>query len=78
MTTEMAKPTESYPETATHGSTKRETNGEGDAALQEALSTHGEALAEAVDSTDELQDVLSTAVLIAASADEDELEHVTA
>lgn len=73
----MARPTDTYPETATHGSSKHRTNGEGDAALEEALSEHGEALAVAVESTDELQDALATAILIAASADEDELDHVT-
>lgn len=73
----MAEPTDTVPETATHGATKRRTNGQGDAALQEALSTHGEALAEAVETTDELQEVLTTAILIAASADEDELDHIT-
>ncbi|MFD1632787.1 DUF1641 domain-containing protein (plasmid) [Haloplanus ruber] len=73
----MAKPTDTYPETATHGATKRETNGEGDAALQESLSAHGETLAEALETTDELQDALTTAILIAASADEEELDHIT-
>jgi uncharacterized protein YjgD (DUF1641 family) len=73
----MAKPTDTYPETATHGATKRRTNGEGKTALDDALSAHGETLANAVENTDELQDVLTTAILIVASADEDEVEHIT-
>lgn len=72
----MAKPQESYPTSATNG---ERTNGseDGRVALDEALGEHGEALAAVVDSTDELDDVLTTAIIIAASADNEELEHIT-
>ncbi|MFB6173563.1 MAG: DUF1641 domain-containing protein [Halobacteriales archaeon] len=70
----MAEPTETYPESATHGG--RETaDGTGEAALRAALEEHGEELAAAVGA--ELDDVLTTAIVVAASADEGELDHVT-
>lgn len=71
----MAEPTDSYPESATKGG--REERGDGEAALRDALAEHGGDLAEAVEATDELDDVLTTAVLILASADEAEIDHVT-
>lgn len=74
--TDMAKPQESYPETATNGARKT-TNGDGEATLQEVLATHGEDLAGLVEGTDELDDALTTAILIAASADEAELDYIT-
>lgn len=64
----MAKPLESYPETATHGA--QETNDE-EETLLEALTEHGDS------APDELNDILTTAILIAASADEAELDHIT-
>lgn len=74
----MAEPSESYPESATHGSrADREGDGEGEAALRAALDEHGGDLAAAVQRTDELSELLTTAILVIASADEDELEHVT-
>lgn len=74
----MAKPTDSYPESATHGARKREAgDGEGEAALRRAVDAHGESLAAAVERTDELDDALATAILVAASADEAEVDHVT-
>lgn len=45
--------------------------------LRPALDDHGAALAEAVESSDELEDALTTAIIVAASADEEELEHLT-
>lgn len=73
----MAEPRESYPETATNAARKAAGDVDGEAALREALAANGDELAAVVDSADELQDVLATAVLIVASADEAELDHVT-
>lgn len=73
----MAEPSESYPETATHGVRKDAATGDGEAALRAALAEHGDDLAAAIEASDELDDVLETAVLILASADEMEVEHVT-
>lgn len=74
----MAKPTDTYPESATHGARTSEAgDGEGEAALRRAVDTHGESLAAAVERTDELDDALATAILVAASADEAEVEYVT-
>lgn len=82
----MAKPRDSYPETATNAARKAADDGEGssdgardgEAALREALAAHGDELAAVVDSTDELQDVLRTAILVAAAADEEDVDHLTA
>lgn len=71
----MAEPTDSYPESATKGG--REERGDGESALRDALAEHGGDLAGAVEATDELDDILTTAVLIVASADEAEVDHVT-
>lgn len=73
----MAKPTNSYPETATNAERKQSQNGDGEAAIQDALASHGEELAALVEGTDELDDALTTAILIAASADEEELAYLT-
>jgi uncharacterized protein YjgD (DUF1641 family) len=72
----MAKPQESYPTTATHGG-REDTDTAGRNALEDALSEHGGELAALVQQSDELADVLTTAILIAASADEDDVQHVT-
>lgn len=71
----MAKPQDTYPETATNGAWK--TTNDNGATLQEALTAHGDDLAGIIESTDELDEVLTTAILIAASADESELDHIT-
>lgn len=73
----MAEPTNSYPESATQGGREATTDGEGEAALEAALAEHGESIADAVDRTDELADLLTTAILVVANADKAELEHVT-
>lgn len=71
----MAKPQDTYPETATNGA--RETaNGNG-ATVQEALTAHSDDLAGIIESTDEIDEILTTAILIAASADRSELDHIT-
>jgi uncharacterized protein YjgD (DUF1641 family) len=73
----MAKPADGYPETATNGARKNRDDGEGEAALRSALAAHGDDLAEAVERTDELEDALTTAILVASTADDAEVEHVT-
>jgi len=72
----MAKPQRSYPESATKGG-REESTDEGREALEEALGEHGEELAAAVGRTDELDELLTTAILVLASADEEEVEDVT-
>lgn len=71
----MAEPTDAYPESATQGG--REVSGDGEAALRDALAEHGGDLAAAIEATDELDDILTTAVLVVASADDAEVDHVT-
>lgn len=71
----MAKPQDTYPETATNGA--RETTNDSGAALEEALRAHGDDLAGIIESTDELDEILTTTILIAASADRSELDHIT-
>lgn len=73
----MAEPTDTYPETATNGARKEATDGDGEAALRAALADHGDELAGVVENTDELNDVLTTAILVIASSDEADLDHVT-
>ncbi|WP_135305587.1 DUF1641 domain-containing protein [Haloarcula amylovorans] len=73
----MANPTDVYPNDATNGERSPETD-EGEAALREVVERHDEALAGAVDRTDELEDALETAILMLATANEDEIEHLTA
>ncbi|WP_424000300.1 DUF1641 domain-containing protein [Haloarcula salina] len=73
----MAKPRRSYPTTATNGEHEDATDHEGRAALDKALAEHGDELAAVVESSDELDDVLTTAVLMIASADEAELDYIT-
>ncbi|MFB6309921.1 MAG: DUF1641 domain-containing protein [Salinirussus sp.] len=71
----MSEPTDTYPDEATLGGTERST-GEGEAALRAALDAHGEELAAAVERTDAAGDLIETALLMVASADEDEVEYV--
>ncbi|ESP88778.1 DUF1641 domain-containing protein [Candidatus Halobonum tyrrellensis] len=73
----MAKPQESYPEAATNGARKRTPDPDNEVELREALDRHGDRLAAAVENTDELEDVLTTAILVVASADEEDIDHVT-
>ncbi|WP_254280513.1 DUF1641 domain-containing protein [Haloarcula marina] len=73
----MAKPQQSYPTTATNGEREDATDHEGRAALEQALAERGDELAALVQSSDELDDALTTAILVAASADEAEVQHVT-
>ncbi len=72
----MAKPTDTYPETATLGGREESTEA-GETELREALAAHGGDLAAVVERTDELDDALATAIIVAATADEAEVERVT-
>ena len=71
----MASPQTSVPDSATNREPERPQKGE--AALRAALDEYGGDLAEGVEYTDELEDVLTTAVLVLASADQDEVDTVT-
>lgn len=73
----MADPRDAYPETATKGGRENGTTAEGEAALRAALAEHSEALAGVVETTDELDDLLTTAILVIASADDEDVQHVT-
>lgn len=72
----MAEPQESVPESATHGG--REDRGDGEEALRDALAEHGDRLAAAVEATDDLEELVTLAILVTASADDAEIENVTA
>lgn len=69
----MAKPQRTYPESATKGGQEVDTEA-GRQALEEALGKHGEELAAAIEGTDELDDLLSTAILTIATADQAEID----
>lgn len=71
----MAEPDREVPP----GATNREANHEddGEAALRAALAEYGDEYAAAVEHTDELVEVLETAILVVASADDEDVEHVT-
>jgi uncharacterized protein YjgD (DUF1641 family) len=71
----VAEPDRSVPP----GATNREsgTGGDGEAALRAALSEYGDEYAAAIEHTDELVEVLETAILVVASADDEDVEHVT-
>lgn len=70
----MADPTDSYPEEATLGATENgDSDGTGEARLREVLDEHGDDLAAALDRTDEAAAVVETAILVLASAEEDEI-----
>jgi len=73
----MAKPSQSVPTTATNGERKNAIDEEGRATLENALGKHGAELAALVRSSDELDNALTTAILVAASADDEEVEHIT-
>jgi len=82
----MAEPTDSYPEDATLGA-RSKTNGAGgergdgegagEKQIREVLDVHGDDLAAALDRTDEVADLVETTILILASADDDEIDHLT-
>jgi uncharacterized protein YjgD (DUF1641 family) len=72
----MAKPQRSYPESATKGG-REESTAEGREALQDALGKHGDDLAAAVERTDEVDELLTTAILVLATAEQEDVENVT-
>lgn len=75
----MAEPTESYPETATNRARKNgdDRTVDGEAAIEDALSTNGKRLAALINRSDEFENALETAILVIATADEEELDELT-
>lgn len=73
----MAKPTDSYPKTATNGARKETPDLEGEEAVRRAVREHGDELAAVLDRTDEASDAVATTILMLASIDEAELDYVT-
>ncbi|MFD1641941.1 DUF1641 domain-containing protein [Halohasta litorea] len=75
----MAEPTDSYPQTATNRARKNGDAGDGDgqAAIQDALATNGEPLAALINNSDEFENALETAILVIASTDDEELDEIT-
>lgn len=71
----MAEPQREIPDSATNREPDRPEDGE--AALRAALAEHGGEYADAIDHTDELDDLLTTAILVVASADEEDVDRVT-
>lgn len=71
----MAEPQRSVPEAATNREPPRPADGE--EALRAAIEAYGGEYADAAEYTDELEDVLRTAIVVLASADEADVEHVT-
>lgn len=72
----MAEPTDAYPEEATNATRPRE-DGDGEAALRAAIDAHGADLAAVLDQNEHAEDLLETAILIVASANEDDVEYLT-
>lgn len=72
----MARQQDSYPEAATNAEAKRARSSNGEAALEEALDVHSKTLASVIESSDKLEEGLATAIIVAASADDEELEHL--
>jgi len=73
----MAKPADSYPESATLGDEDGGVDGETPEELRAALAEHDEELAAAVERTDEFGELLTTAILVVASADDEEVSEIT-
>jgi len=73
----MADRQSSYPESATHGARTNGRDAAGEAELRAALAAHGDDLAAAVENTDELADLLTTAIVVAASAEDEDVDHLT-
>ena len=70
----VAEPDRDVPQSATN---RESAAGDGDAALRAALAEFGDEYAAAVEHTDDLVEVLETAILVVASADDEDVEHVT-
>ena len=69
--------TDTDTDTGTGADTSTRSQTDGTAALTAAIDAHGEDLAAAVERTDELNDALTTAIIVLATADEEELDYVT-
>lgn len=52
-------------------------DGVGEEAIRAAIAEHGEDVAAAIDRTDEIKEIVDLAILTIASADDDEVDHVT-
>ncbi|MGB9987994.1 DUF1641 domain-containing protein [Salarchaeum japonicum] len=71
----MAKPTTDVPDGALNVEPERPQEGED--ALRAVLEEYGGDYADAIEYTDELEAVLETAILVIASADDDDVDNVT-
>ncbi|GAA0659089.1 DUF1641 domain-containing protein [Salarchaeum japonicum] len=71
----MAKPTTDVPDAALNVEPERPQEGED--ALRSVLEEYGGDYADAIEYTDELEAVLETAILVIASADDDDVDKVT-
>ncbi len=72
----MAEPARSTPEGATLGDADDGIDEAGREAMERALAAHGEEIAAVVERTDEAEDLFATAILVAAAADDAEVEHL--
>lgn len=59
------------------GASSEPVEGVGEEAIRAALAEHGEDVAAAIERTDDVKAVIDLAILTIASADDDEVEHVT-
>lgn len=71
----MAKPTTGVPDDALNVEPERPQ--EGEEALRAVLETYGGDYADAAEYTDELENVIETAILVVASADDQDVDEVT-
>ncbi|UPM44588.1 DUF1641 domain-containing protein [Halocatena salina] len=71
----MADPTTTVPEAAMNRSSDRPK--EGEQALRAVIEEYGDDYAAAAEYTDELENILETALLVLASADDEEVEYLT-
>ncbi|WP_435101971.1 DUF1641 domain-containing protein [Halarchaeum sp. P4] len=71
----MAKPARSVPDSATNREPERPE--EGREALEAVIEEYGGDVADAAEYTDELESVIETAILVIASADDEEVDYVT-
>ncbi|GGL37230.1 hypothetical protein GCM10009037_20970 [Halarchaeum grantii] len=71
----MAKPARSVPDSATNREPERPE--EGRDALEAVIEEYGGDYADAAEYTDELENVIETAILVISSADDEEVDYVT-
>lgn len=83
----MAEPADTYPDDATKGGSPgrdghRDSAGQspervdGEAQIRAALDAHGDDLAAALDQTDHAADIVETAIIVVANADEEDLDAI--